>query len=137
MRVMSTPPIYHFYSRPCGRGDLQGVDGYVDQLDFYSRPCGRGDVEKHSGTLFSGGFLLTPLREGRHTLTLYFVSSTLNISTHAPAGGATGSAGTRVEIEAYISTHAPAGGATWVTLGKVQPAAISTHAPAGGATWSS
>ena len=55
-------------------------------------------------------FLLTPLREGR-PLTLYFVSSTLNISTHAPAGGAT-----KLDAEtntlSVISTHAPAGGAT-------------------------
>ena len=56
------------------------------------------------------------------------------ISTHAPAGGATGS-GYLYDTAAYISTHAPAGGATKfytaVMRGEVK---ISTHAPAGGAT---
>ncbi len=66
MRVMSTPPIYHFYSRPCGRGDHRrqaglrrpdtisthapaggatraGVRAWLHADHFYSRPCGRGD----------------------------------------------------------------------------------------------
>ena len=100
-------------------------------------------------------FLLTPLREGR-PLTLYFVSSTLNISTHAPAGGAT-----KLDAEtntlSVISTHAPAGGATLrrypaacrtshfysrpcgrgdlnLLSAKMFNPLISTHAPAGGAT---
>ena len=78
----------HFYSRPCGRGDyasptntpsvarflltplregrrrsLNSLSGF--QGNFYSRPCGRGDVYK-------------PYKECR-----------IDISTHAPAGGAT------------------------------------------------
>ena len=34
----------HFYSRPCGRGDLlrRGLGGGYGK-NFYSRPCGRGD----------------------------------------------------------------------------------------------
>ena len=57
-------------------------------LYFYSRPCGRGDwIFRPSSVSLS------------------------EISTHAPAGGATlGSGSSR--IAAYISTHAPAGGAT-------------------------
>ena len=55
--------------------------------NFYSRPCGRGDHQARR---------LRPLG---------------HISTHAPAGGATG----RSPVGAgsgNISTHAPAGGAT-------------------------
>ena len=34
----------HFYSRPCGRGDLRRHDGlHRAGMHFYSRPCGRGD----------------------------------------------------------------------------------------------
>ncbi len=33
----------YFYSRPCGRGDLQQTAGGYALRHFYSRPCGRGD----------------------------------------------------------------------------------------------
>ena len=55
-------------------------------------------------------FLLTPLREGRQGL-VFLGRAAENISTHAPAGGATGRAQPVEEI-GNISTHAPAGGAT-------------------------
>ena len=35
--------------------------------DFYSRPCGRGDFEALRDKIAERIFLLTPLREGRHT----------------------------------------------------------------------
>ena len=57
------------------------------------------------------GFLLTPLREGRHgrehVLWRFYA-----ISTHAPAGGATGFSRGECQVIFRISTHAPAGGAT-------------------------
>ena len=56
-------------------------------------------------------FLLTPLREGRH-------------SKPCGKGG----------FECQISTHAPAGGATAGAAAPGPPLGISTHAPAGGAT---
>ena len=79
-----------------------------------------------------GVFLLTPLREGRrsaaysHTWNPYFYSRPCGrgdrcgsnrdekrqISTHAPAGGATRLCEMHESTEARISTHAPAGGAT-------------------------
>ena len=66
--VLSGPAIY-FYSRPCGRGDCPSA--MVKDMvlsNFYSRPCGRGDGARvHERT------------------------DTRNISTHAPAGGATSS----------------------------------------------
>ena len=56
------------------------------------------------------------------------------ISTHAPAGGATGTRGPTLGV-GRISTHAPAGGATLSYCGlSDHGSVISTHAPAGGAT---
>ena len=77
-------------------------------------------------------FLLTPLREGRPGA--WQSNGTLrNISTHAPAGGAT-RALTPDNITDPISTHAPAGGATPGGQSSGRAVEISTHAPAGGAT---
>ena len=143
----------HFYSRPCGRGDLQGVDGYVDQLDFYSRPCGRGDLvgaefaddrydfysrpcgrgDDHAGQANAGegDFYSRPCGRGDKLYLCGCLSA--KISTHAPAGGATILEYARSGI-APISTHAPAGGATPLGLFAALVAQISTHAPAGGAT---
>ena len=79
--------------------------------NFYSRPCGRGDNEINIGQRHGSQFLLTPLREGRQVLkrlvrigTVFLltplregrlerveaITQAYNISTHAPAGGATG-----------------------------------------------
>ena len=56
---------------------------------FYSRPCGRGDAHAPSAISMAFVFLLTPLREGRrHAPLVNWV--VVVISTHAPAGGATG-----------------------------------------------
>ena len=57
--------------------------------NFYSRPCGRGD------------FGLYRWDEKSEV-----------ISTHAPAGGATGAGQAAARAGQAISTHAPAGGAT-------------------------
>ena len=59
--------IPNFYSRPCGRGDQLLQVNYMKVTDFYSRPCGRGDRRIQTGQ-----------------------ERTRSISTHAPAGGATG-----------------------------------------------
>ena len=100
----------NFYSRPCGRGD-QGRRRYAARRrHFYSRPCGRGDF---------------------HAVLL---SRADQISTHAPAGGATLAAEDGYDGQ-HISTHAPAGGATCVrAFSFCGNRIISTHAPAGGAT---
>ena len=80
-------------------------------------------------------FLLTPLREGRRSESGHQARGE-DISTHAPAGGATFFE--RLKDKSIpISTHAPAGGATFATLMyEVNVYSISTHAPAGGATTS-
>ena len=79
----------YFYSRPCGRGDhrpAQLPEGL--RSNFYSRPCGRGDQ-----------------------LLAEIAKKMAEISTHAPAGGATADARSQGG-RGLISTHAPAGGAT-------------------------
>ena len=104
-------PDYHFYSRPCGRGDdhgrryiamdtkflltplREGRRGHRYKasrscVHFYSRPCGRGDLVSFVRLPCRVSFLLTPLREGRpHAMLDGEIVD--NISTHAPAGGAT------------------------------------------------
>ena len=101
---------FHFYSRPCGRGDSARRaaatsspaflltplrEGRHNRIPnrmmvsyFYSRPCGRGDPSGRKIGSLHAIFLLTPLREGRrHTEVDHTYQSV--ISTHAPAGGAT------------------------------------------------
>ena len=56
---------------------------------FYSRPCGRGDISAMPNTRSSTTFLLTPLREGRLSPANKRERYRKMISTHAPAGGAT------------------------------------------------
>ena len=56
----------YFYSRPCGRGDCRRYQTFPSPGYFYSRPCGRGDFGLYSWDKDAG-----------------------EISTHAPAGGAT------------------------------------------------
>ena len=123
----------YFYSRPCGRGDhfLEVVCAHLH--NFYSRPCGRGD----------------------HVLVTEALGDK-QISTHAPAGGATVEVCQQLGVADLflltplregrpwptpflrllcISTHAPAGGATLLRQDRLPPLLfISTHAPAGGAT---
>ena len=126
--------IPYFYSRPCGRGD-KGInpDGKFFQSISTHAPAG-GATE--TGAEYAEAvdvFLLTPLREGRHSSCRPRFARTTNISTHAPAGGATGGADHR-PYERHISTHAPAGGATPACSCAQPDLPISTHAPAGGAT---
>ena len=60
--------IYDFYSRPCGRGDRSRPPAGQGGSYFYSRPCGRGDARLRMLLCFLPQFLLTPLREGRLTM---------------------------------------------------------------------
>ena len=133
MRIAEPAWAILFLLTPLREGRLRRHDGlHRAGMHFYSRPCGRGD--------FAASISLR----------------SCIISTHAPAGGATG-------CKPYsfpnwkISTHAPAGGATShvvcvedgtyyfysrpcgrgdISGGDRRHFAnlISTHAPAGGAT---
>ena len=79
----------YFYSRPCGRGDCSCRQYRSGRsLYFYSRPCGRGDLVFRHRLTTVVEFLLTPLREGRLFIGVRDIQP-VNISTHAPAGGAT------------------------------------------------
>ena len=102
--------IYDFYSRPCGRGDLARPDNTLRGLRFLLTPLREGRLLRVVSGAWAAVFLLTPLREGRR-------------SERRRAG-----------IEAGISTHAPAGGATGTRENGFSLFGISTHAPAGGAT---
>ena len=146
----------NFYSRPCGRGDTPSASLWRPPSYFYSRPCGRGDDVEGSAANTAGVFLLTPLREGRHTAAAP-VNPTSCISTHAPAGGATrGTSCPCLSLCNFYSRpcgrgdHRPAqlpeglrsnfysrpcgrGDARFAHRGRGDRT-ISTHAPAGGAT---
>ena len=145
-----------FYSRPCGRGDvpaecdvfLPGNQFLLTPLregrrsrpgsqgrlsDFYSRPCGRGDAEGLGQGFDREIFLLTPLREGRQDCRT-FRERVHGISTHAPAGGATGRI-QAVRAAAHYFYSRPCGRGDVVTAAAALGLhLISTHAPAGGAT---
>ena len=102
-------PLY-FYSRPCGRGDIVRHAVYPIGRNFYSRPCGRGDwIFRPSSVSLS------------------------EISTHAPAGGATQLCVSRVIAFAFLLTPLREGRLDHVRQ-LVGAETISTHAPAGGAT---
>ena len=79
--------------------------------NFYSRPCGRGDFYNVTVEELEVLFLLTPLREGRQ-IPGELIPPETDISTHAPAGGATEIPYSKATVVEKISTHAPAGGAT-------------------------
>ena len=90
--------------------------------------------------LSTGGFqlkfLLTPLREGR-LVTTKSAHSSLMISTHAPAGGATPRAGKSVRCTPYFYSRPCGRGDSGAHGYRFTRQNISTHAPAGGATgWS-
>ena len=146
----------HFYSRPCGRGDRQSYrsEYRLSHPDFYSRPCGRGDLRGRACRHDLKHFYSRPC--GRGDATAKAALPKMQISTHAPAGGATNrsvSGSTLIlgflltplregrlpprnvaDEQDHISTHAPAGGATRSLQGFQRKIRISTHAPAGGAT---
>ena len=57
----------------------------------------------------------------------------IDVSTHAPAWGATGAL-PMLTVTNWVSTHAPAWGATIAEAINNTPDEVSTHAPAWGAT---
>ena len=155
-RARSSRRLHRFLLTPLREGRLLAQPRQWHPENFYSRPCGRGDDFGVCLSFGSDVFLLTPLREGRLSRA-GLEYRTDGISTHAPAGGATGHGhdGRTRGVHFYsrpcgrgdsirpaehgadegISTHAPAGGATSAFLQSVTVSyPISTHAPAGGAT---
>ncbi len=127
--------IPYFYSRPCGRGD-KGInpDGKFFQSISTHAPAG-GATE--TGAEYAEAvdvFLLTPLREGRHSSCRPRFARTTNISTHAPAGGATLTMGKNcLLLFHFYSRPCGRGDLFRPDFSRLLPP-ISTHAPAGGAT---
>ena len=103
--------------------------------NFYSRPCGRGDHGRCRKSVAKRLISTHAPAGGATGCHGHSSSLTGRISTHAPAGGATRRPRRRVADDVFISTHAPAGGATDLYK-RFDPVVqnISTHAPAGGAT---
>ena len=95
---------------PAGGATAHRTSARSCGFHFYSRPCGRGDSARRAAATSSPAFLLTPLREGRHNripnrmMVSYFYSR--------PCGRGDVRTFTRNHIIHVISTHAPAGGAT-------------------------
>ena len=79
----------HFYSRPCGRGDIP-EEAHLQELlaHFYSRPCGRGDKDNDYPTVCTPDFYSRPCGRGDAIASIEQAAEHI-ISTHAPAGGAT------------------------------------------------
>ena len=119
---------------PAGGATRPVKNGSWLWFNFYSRPCGRGDYKYNKALFEKLAFLLTPLREGRHSYLLIFHTYTPNFYSR-PCGRGDLLALLAFLRAAFISTHAPAGGATLICWLCFRYDIISTHAPAGGATW--
>lgn len=81
----------------CVKRAQQGRPLRPPLLYFYSRPCTRGDWLASRAPGLPAGFLLTPLREGRHHGLLRCCRLCL-ISTRAPTRGATYTAFRRLRL---------------------------------------
>ena len=133
MRIAEPAWAILFLLTPLREGRLRRHDGlHRAGMHFYSRPCGRGDFA--ASISLRSCIISTHAPAGGATGCKPYSFPNWKISTHAPAGGAT-----RAQLDDMmrdaISTHAPAGGATEATTDAISTVyAISTHAPAGGAT---
>ena len=120
---------------PAGGATCSATVAVAIVLPFLLTPLREGRLKSNYMASAAWLFLLTPLREGRLARSGLLVA-TCQISTHAPAGGATRLFALDDQRRIHISTHAPAGGATDAGRHRHQDERISTHAPAGGATLS-
>ena len=102
-------------------------------LYFYSRPCGRGDwIFRPSSVSLSE--ISTHAPAGGATLRLHLAGAEGAISTHAPAGGATRGCGCCcASCRNFYSRPCGRGDEVMEGTTLTEPL-ISTHAPAGGAT---
>ena len=131
----SSPGRPDFYSRPCGRGDLVVLRPVFVYEDFYSRPCGRGDSSQASSSSSILYFYSRPCGRGDIPKVGFNVPLVI-ISTHAPAGGATGYLYDTAAYDSLFLLTPLREGRREATAKAVQRIPISTHAPAGGATQS-
>ena len=126
-------PSRNFYSRPCGRGDLE-QEGVTMEMKIISThaPAGGATSLACSWSMSIILFLLTPLREGRRQ-PAGGTPDRRNISTHAPAGGATADLRRCWKHRPHFYSR-PCGRGDQMSGLRFESMAISTHAPAGGAT---
>ena len=105
----------------------------MERLVFLLTPLREGRPASGAESDLRYSFLLTPLREGRPSLRSSRSSSAGNFYSR-PCGRGDSPDMPQMEIGDDISTHAPAGGATGGAMNGYVLTSISTHAPAGGAT---
>ena len=101
----------YFYSRPCGRGDLPSSNSTVERSVFLLTPLREGRLSAGDLDAIQKLFLLTPLREGRPSGTAPSGPSQRHFYSR-PCGRGDNFTPATGAFEADISTHAPAGGAT-------------------------
>ena len=99
----------NFYSRPCGRGDFSVKLPRVILFISTHAPAG-GATQSRAKKKTPHIFLLTPLREGRLAVTVAPADTVTFLLTPLREGRPGQRGGSRPVRE--ISTHAPAGGAT-------------------------
>ena len=108
-------PSINFYSRPCGRGDEFFPPARQCHPISTHAPAGGA-----TGTMANNGaiakFLLTPLREGRRRLVALRQNTATNFYSR-PCGRGDLQLVVAAASNALISTHAPAGGATGRSTG--------------------
>ena len=101
----------HFYSRPCGRGDERFQHRIPRRGPISTHAPAGGATRQSRMSLSRTIFLLTPLREGRLCFFWYSCSTSSRFLLTPLREGRRGHHGQqRRDLE--ISTHAPAGGAT-------------------------
>ena len=100
----------YFYSRPCGRGDSLPRATPYKAFSFLLTPLREGRRIPNSEPRVRTRFLLTPLREGRPLLTGWSASIATFLLTPLREGRL--GMPRAIVIPNDISTHAPAGGAT-------------------------
>ena len=71
----------HFYSRPCGRGDVAVTVAPADTVTFLLTPLREGRPAAKTSRKRQSLFLLTPLREGRPAETILFTVKHLFLLT--------------------------------------------------------
>ena len=110
-RAAVRPEGSDFYSRPCGRGDRNCAAGRQGRILFLLTPLREGRRVERYQVRFRCGFLLTPLREGRRFRECEHQRDSRNFYSR-PCGRGDSAAGIPAAFRRIISTHAPAGGAT-------------------------
>ena len=132
MRIAEPAWAILFLLTPLREGRLRRHDGlHRAGMHFYSRPCGRGDFA--ASISLRSCIISTHAPAGGATGCKPYSFPNWKISTHAPAGGATSQV-VCVEDGTYYFYSRPCGRGDAARCAPRWDRPISTHAPAGGAT---